>query len=296
MSKKERDLIASEAEGPTAADLDGSVIPTFKVLGTRLSITSIEQVLKLFECDWTAYRRDRYIVFRDVHGVMRARSILRLRVAHEQSDLIVPDGMPLAWVGKLAGIKGVSRIPGPDFMPAVCERGIALGWRHFFLGGVPGVVDAMIRNLTERYPGIAIAGSISPPFGTLSPEEDENISAAIRRADVDFVWVGLGTPKQEIWMHEHRGRCGGAIMLGVGAAFDFHAGVKTRAPEWMQQHGLEWLYRLVQEPTRLWARYLVLAPKFALLAAFELLGNGVTVESKPSINESEEAVARKSVV
>jgi N-acetylglucosaminyldiphosphoundecaprenol N-acetyl-beta-D-mannosaminyltransferase len=267
---------ADRAAGALTLHDDG--ISIFRVLGTPVSIVSMDRILKLFEHEWIPHRRDRYIVLRDVHGVMRARSDAKLRKAHEASDLTAPDGMPLVWIAKLAGINGITRVAGSDLLSAVCERGVALGWRHYFLGGAPGIAERAIQQLTEKHPGISIVGLSCPPFKPLSVEEDEIICATIRSARPDFVWVGLGTPKQEIWMHEHRGQCGGATLLGVGAAFDFHAGVISRAPKWMQRYGLEWLHRLMQEPKRLWTRYLVLAPMFSFLALSDLLRRRIAIE------------------
>ena len=269
-------ILAGEAPRVTPPHNDG--IPIYRIFGAPITITSLDKVIKLFEYDWTVHRRDRYVVLRDVHGVMRARCDAKLQNAHEVSDLTAPDGMPLVWIARLAGISEISRVCGPDLLPAVCERGLSLGWRHYFLGGGPGIAEAAIRRLKERYPGILIVGSQCPPFRALNEEEDESMCASIRSARPDFLWIGLGTPKQEIWMHAHRGRCGGVILLGVGAAFDFEAGTISRAPKWMQKCGLEWLCRLVQEPKRLWERYLVLAPKFLLLASVELLRRRIVVE------------------
>lgn len=260
-----------------------------RILGTPVSVVSMDRVLELFEM-WTTKPRDRYVVVRDVHGVMRARSETDLHTAHETADLTVPDGMPLVWIAKLAGIEGISRVCGPDLLPAVCRHGLRFGWRHFFLGGAPGVAEKAIEKLEDEHPGIAIAGSYCPPFRKLNGEEDEKMCAVIRASGADFVWVGLGTPKQELWMNEHRGRCGGAIMLGVGAVFDIAAGVSSRAPGFMQKRGLEWLFRLVHEPRRLWRRYLVLGPKFVVLALTELAIGGVTTfvtqPSSPSNSNS----------
>lgn len=241
-----------------------------RILGIPISIVSMEQVLALFE-SWVADRCDRSVVVRDVHGLMLAREDIKLWRAHEESELITPDGVPLVWVARMVGINGISRVCGPDLLPAACQHGLAFGWRHFFLGGKPGIAESLIERMVVKYPGISIAGFHSPPFRTLTEEEDELICAKIRASKADLVWVGLGTPKQEIWMLEHRGLCGGAIMLSVGAAFDFHAGSVSRAPKWMQYNGLEWIFRLVQEPKRLWRRYLVLAPTFVILALLELV-------------------------
>jgi len=238
----------------------------------------MDRVLALFET-WMADRCDRFVVLRDVHGAMRARNDAKLRRAHEVSDLMAPDGVPLVAIARLAGIADISRVCGPDLLPATCQRGLSLGWRHYFLGGAPGVAESVIAHLNEKYPGIAIAGFYCPPFRPLSPDEDALVCEEIRAARPDFVWVGLGTPKQEIWMHEHRGRCGGAIMLGIGAAFDIYAGAVSRAPKWMQRCGLEWLFRLIHDPRRLWRRYLILAPLFICLALGELIRGRITVSA-----------------
>jgi len=242
----------------------------YRILGIPISIVSMDRVLAIFD-RWLADRHDRYVIFRDVHGVMRAQSDPELRRAHEEADIIAPDGMPLVWIAKFDGMKEISRVCGPDLLPLVCQKGISNGWRHYFVGGAPGVAELMVENLTQSYPGISIVGHCCPPFRILSEEEDEIICTNIRLASPDFIWVGLGTPKQENWMYAHRGRCGGAIMLGVGAAFDLYAGTVTRAPVWMQKLGLEWLFRLSSEPGRLWRRYLILAPRFVLLTFYDVV-------------------------
>jgi N-acetylglucosaminyldiphosphoundecaprenol N-acetyl-beta-D-mannosaminyltransferase len=241
-----------------------------RILGTPVSIVTIDGALRRFE-QWVLDPEDRCVVLRDVHGVMLAHSDPRLDRAHQESDLIAPDGIPLVWAARLAGSRGISRVCGPDLLPTVCEHGLTRGWRHYFYGGAPGVAEMVADQLAARFPGLKIVGTQSPPFRPLTPEEDEAACAAIRAASPDFVWVGLGTPKQEIWTVEHRGKCGGAILLSVGAAFDFHAGLVSRAPLWMQRYGLEWSYRLAQEPKRLWKRYLILAPRFAVLSLLEII-------------------------
>jgi N-acetylglucosaminyldiphosphoundecaprenol N-acetyl-beta-D-mannosaminyltransferase len=249
-----------------------SGLPSYiRVLGTPISIVTVDRVLAIFET-WLKDRSDRFVVFRDVHGVMRARRDPKLEVAHARADLVAPDGMPLVWFAKLAGVESISRVSGPDTLAAVCEYGLSRGWRHFFYGSSPKVSEQLIEVLKAKYPTIVICGSYSPPFSALTPEENRAIYARIAGTNPDFVWVGLGTPKQEIWMNEARGQLGGAILLGVGAAFDVHAGEIPRAPKWMQANGLEWLFRLVQEPARLWRRYLILAPQFIALASLQLTG------------------------
>ena len=237
--------------------------PQIRVVGTPISIISLSPLLHLLE-EWVANPRDRYIVFRDVHGVIAARSNVQLDEAHRKADIVAPDGMPIVWTLRAGGAGGLVRLCGPDVLPAVCEHGLSRGWRHYFYGGTPSVVDLLAKELLKNHPGLAIVGTQCPPFRPVTPEENEIACSAIRAARPDFIWVGLGTPKQEIWMLQHMGQCGGAVMLGVGAAFDIHANVVSRAPRWMRDSGFEWLYRLFSEPKRLWKRYLVMAPFFVI--------------------------------
>lgn len=239
------------------------------VLATPISVVSLEQVLGIFE-HWLCGTRGRFVVCRDVHGVMRARQDGELQKAHASADLITPDGMPLIWFARLAGQRNISRVCGPDLLPAVCAHGVALQWRHYFYGGAPAVVEKLQEELRRCFPGILIVGSESPPYRALTPEEDGLACKKIRAARPNFVWVGLGTPKQEIWMADHVSMLEGTILLGIGAAFDMHAGNLSRAPAWMRSNGLEWFYRLLLEPKRLWRRYVLLAPWFMILAALEL--------------------------
>ncbi len=157
-------------------------------------------------------------------------------------------------------------------MPALCERSSARGTRHFFYGGGPGVAESLAERLQARFPGLEVAGTHTPPFRPLSEAEDASVVRLINESRADIVWVGLSTPKQERWMAAHLGRLEAPVMLGVGAAFDFHAGVIARAPAWMQKSGLEWCYRLASEPRRLWRRYLVMAPRFGVLVVLQVLG------------------------
>ncbi|MFT4115693.1 WecB/TagA/CpsF family glycosyltransferase [Bradyrhizobium sp.] len=230
---------------------------------------STHELLLLFE-RWIVAGQQHYVVFRDVHGVVAARDNEKLDSAHKHADIIAPDGMPLVWALRAAGVPA-SRVCGPDTLLATCEYGLSRGWKHYFYGGEPGVADQLVEKLTLKYPSLRVAGTQCPPFRELTAQEDERICAEIRDAQPDLIWVCLGTPKQEIWMSEHQGKCGHAIMLGVGAAFNFHAHLVKRAPQWMQRMGLEWAFRLLSEPKRLWKRYLLMAPVFATLAAREVL-------------------------
>jgi N-acetylglucosaminyldiphosphoundecaprenol N-acetyl-beta-D-mannosaminyltransferase len=221
---------------------------------------------------WIADRDPNYVCFRDVHGVMASQRNPELQAAHENAGMVVPDGMPLVWLSRLAGFPGTGRVCGPDFMPALCRRSAMTGYRHFFYGGAPGVAERLATNLHRQVPDLQLAGTYSPPFRPLTPAEDAEVVRMINEANADIVWVGLSTPKQEKWMMDHVGRVTAPVLLGVGAAFDFHAGTVRRAPAWMQQSGLEWLFRLLSQPRRLWRRYLVLAPAFLFLAAGQILG------------------------
>jgi N-acetylglucosaminyldiphosphoundecaprenol N-acetyl-beta-D-mannosaminyltransferase len=221
---------------------------------------------------WAGSGRDRVVLLRDVHGAMCARADASVRAAQEAADLVLPDGMPLVWAVRLAGGRGIGRVCGIDLLPLACQVGVARGWRHYFYGASPGVAERLAAAMRERFPGIEIVGTHCPPFRPLSAEEDEAVCAAIRAARPDFVWVSLSTPKQDLWMSGHRGRLGGTTMIGVGGAFEINAGLIPRAPMWMQQRGLEWLYRLGQEPARLWKRYFRSLPLFVVLTSMQLAG------------------------
>jgi N-acetylglucosaminyldiphosphoundecaprenol N-acetyl-beta-D-mannosaminyltransferase len=204
---------------------------------------------------WIAHGERQYVCVTGVHGVMESRRDPGLRRIHNAAGLVTPDGMPLVWLARRAGFDHVDRVYGPDLLLACCEHSVGRGYRHFFYGGGPGVPERLADRLTQRFPGLRVVGTYSPPFRALSPEEGEEVVQRINSADADFVWVGLSTPKQEQWMHEHRARLTAPVLIGVGAAFDFHGGSKRQAPRWMQRSGLEWLFRLGQEPRRLWRRY-----------------------------------------
>jgi N-acetylglucosaminyldiphosphoundecaprenol N-acetyl-beta-D-mannosaminyltransferase len=201
-----------------------------------------------------------------VHLVMVAREDEETRRAVMQA-MIVPDGQPLVWALRALGHQDASRIYGPDLMARYCERSAATGVRMFLYGGrTQEALIALHDALSERYPGLRIVGGYSPPFRDLDDDETLAVASVINASKADVVWVGTGQPKQEKWMAEMRERLDAAILAGVGAAFDFHAGIVPQAPAWMQRLGLEWLYRLAREPRRLWRRYARYNPRF--VAAF----------------------------
>jgi N-acetylglucosaminyldiphosphoundecaprenol N-acetyl-beta-D-mannosaminyltransferase len=221
---------------------------------------------------WIERRERQYVCVTGVHGIMESQRNENLRRIHNRAGLVTPDGMPLVWLCRLRGFRHVDRVYGPDLMLALCERSVTMGYRHFFYGGENGVPELLATLLKKRFPGLQVVGTFSPPFRPLTLEEDERIVQIINEAEPDIVWVGLGTPKQELWMAEHRERLKAPVLIGVGAAFDFLSGRKPQAPKWMQRSGLEWLFRLVNEPKRLWKRNLVNNPTFLILVILQILG------------------------
>ena len=197
----------------------------------------------------------RYVCVRDVNGIVESWKDASLAAIHEQAGMVTPDGMPVVWLGKLAGYGHVDRVYGPDLMLAVCE--LSPCYRHFFYGGADGVGELLVDRLRARFPALEVVGTYTPPFRTLTDGERAAIVGQINAAKPDIVWVGLSTPKQERWMAEIADLLHVPVLIGVGAAFDFHAGLKAQAPRWIQRSGFEWLFRLATEPRRLWRRYLV---------------------------------------
>jgi N-acetylglucosaminyldiphosphoundecaprenol N-acetyl-beta-D-mannosaminyltransferase len=206
-----------------------------------------------------------YVCVTPAHSIMAARRDPQLLHVFNGSSLSTPDGMGVVWMLKLLGNSGVGRVYGPDLLRAVCKESRRRGWSHYFYGGAPGVADALVNHLAVIYPGLRIAGTYSPPFRDLTATEDADVTAAISGSGADIVWIGIGSPKQERWMAAHVGRVASPVLIGVGAAFDFLTGRKRQAPLWVQRSGLEWLFRLVREPRRLWRRY-ISYPTFAILA------------------------------
>lgn len=238
-----------------------AVIPRVDVLGVGISAIDLPTAVEVI-ARWIERREPEYVCVTGVHGVMESQHDPELRRIHEASGLTTPDGMPMVWAGRYAGAREMRRVYGPDLMLALCERAAERGWSSYFYGGRPGVPEQLAARLEARFPGLRTVGTCSPPFGPLDDAEDARIVATIQQAAPDILWVGLSTPKQERWMAAHVGRLGVPAVLGVGAAFDIHAGTLAQAPVWMQRHGLEWLFRLWKEPRRLWRRYLVNNPRF----------------------------------
>lgn len=235
--------------------------PRVDVLGVQVSAITMQEAVDDI-AGWIASGERRYVTVTGVHGVMESQRDPLLAAIHNRSGLTTPDGMPLVWACRRAGLRHVERVYGPDLMLAVLARGEREGWRSFFYGGAEGVAELLVERLRRRFPRLVVAGTHTPPFRALTEAEDDVVVEQVNASGADIVWVGLSTPKQERWMADHVGRLDAAALIGVGAAFDFHAGTLRQAPPWIQRSGLEWAYRLAREPRRLWRRYLRNNPAF----------------------------------
>ncbi len=213
-----------------------------------------------------------YVCVTGVHGIMEARRDASFRDILARALLVVPDGMPTVWVGRLQGHSSMQRVFGPDLMLELCRRSVSTPITHFLYGGKPGIVDQLRHNLETRFSGINIVGTYTPPFRPLSPGEQSSLEATLRRLKPDLFWIGLSTPKQERFMAENMSRLDCGVMIGVGAAFDIHSGQLRDAPKWIKRSGLQWAHRLCQEPRRLWKRYLINNSAFLANIAMQLTG------------------------
>lgn len=242
------------------------------VLGVRVDAQTLEEAVDRI-AGWIERREPTYVCVSGVHGVIESQDDDELRRIHNAAGMVTTDGMPLVWLSRRRVPPGtpVERVYGPDLMLAAFARSEVTGWRHVLYGSTPETLERLRANLEARFPRACIAGAISPPFRPLSEEEDAGIARSIAAARPDIVWVGMSTPKQERWMAAHVGRVGAPVLVGVGAAFDFHAGVKRQAPRWVQRCGLEWAFRMATEPRRLAGRYLRNNPRFVWLLLREAM-------------------------
>lgn len=258
---------------PAALDSkpEQSDLPSFKVLGVRIHALQIPETVAQVEA-WIRERSpERFVSFSGMHGVSESLNDPSIRQVLNAADLVVPDGMSLVWVGRHRGQarRLQRRVYGPEFMETFI-RETGSRYRHYFYGGAPGVADRLAERM-HRECGIQVAGTYCPPFRPLTEAEEADLEAKVRASAPDLLWVGLSTPKQERWMYAHRGRLGVPVLLGVGAAFDFHTGSVVQAPSWMQENGLEWFFRLVVDYKRLWRRYLIGGSRFVWNAGLESL-------------------------
>ena len=244
--------------------------PSINIVGTNVHRTTYAHAAALI-CKWGEDRLSKYVCAASVNNVMEAYDSPIFQRVMNEADLVTPDGMPLVWALKLLGQKCATRVYGPDLTPIILERAALEGLPVGFYGGAPQVLNRLVEVVTQRFPGLQVAYAFSPPFRPTTPEEDEQIVEEINRSGARILFIGLNTPKQDYWMAAHKGRVQ-AVMVGVGAAFDFLAGSKPQAPRWMMRIGTEWIFRFLTEPRRLWKRYLKLNPRFALLFLLQFLG------------------------
>lgn len=252
-------------------EISGPAVERVNVLGVGVSVLNLERACAVID---SAIREGRkgYITVTGVHGVTEAQDDPEFRKILNESFLCTPDGMPMVWMGKLAGRKAMDRVYGPDLMELICERGVQRGWKHFFYGGAAGVAEELKAKLEKRFPGMQVVGTYTPPFRALTAEEERELAGLVAGAKPDLFWVGLSTPKQERFMATYLPKLDARLMIGVGAAFDFHAGKVKQAPRWIQRSGLEWAYRVWQEPRRLWKRYARNNPLFVMRTLLQKTG------------------------
>lgn len=251
---------------------NGGTPGSFEVLAISLAAVQISEAIEQLE-SWIALRDwCHFVAVTGMHGVIEAQNDPAFKNVLNSADLVVPDGMPLVWLARLHGHQLKRRVYGPELMLSFCEQTTGKGYRHFFYGATSSVCELLVQKMRSRFPAIQVVGTHSPPFRPLTPEEDQKVISQINETKADILWVGLSTPKQELWMYAHRRRLNVPVLVGVGAAFDINAGVKRQAPRWMREHGLEWFFRLLQEPRRLWYRYLVYGSQFIFYVSLELLG------------------------
>lgn len=238
-------------------------IPRTDILGVKISALNMSLTVETIE-HWVGVRQPNYMCISTVHGVMECQDDPKLRMIYNNAGIVTPDGMPLVWLSRNAGNSHVSRVYGPDLMLELCERSMFTGHSHFFYGGMPGVAEELADTLAARFPGLNVAGTYSPAMQRKGDIESSEVIQAINDSEADIVWCGLGTPKQDYWIANHRPLLNAPVLIAVGAAFDFHTGRVKQAPGWMQERGLEWFFRLMQDPKRLWKRYLVGNSRFVL--------------------------------
>lgn len=243
---------------------------TVNILAVPIAAVNIEQATTQIE-EWIRNGQKEYVTVTGIHGIMESQYDEEVKRIHQAAGMCVPDGMPTVWIGKLYGYKNMSRVYGPDLMLEMMKLSEEKKYTHFFYGGKKGVPELLKARLISQFPGLKVVGTFSPPFREMNEEEENALQEKIEKLSPDIIWVGLSTPKQEIWMASHIEKLNTKVMIGIGAAFDFHAGLLRQAPSWVQRLGLEWFFRLCVEPRRLWKRYLKNNPLFIWKFALQFL-------------------------
>jgi N-acetylglucosaminyldiphosphoundecaprenol N-acetyl-beta-D-mannosaminyltransferase len=264
MNERDQTLLLSRASSPRQPSV-------MSVLGSRVHMVQIQEVMDLFR-HWIQHEPslNHVVISTGMHGVIEAHDDPEFRAILNSADLFTPDGISVKWLGQLRGYPLKRRVTGVDLLEASFAMSEKERYRHYFYGDTEETLEAMRGNLMRRFPRLRIVGLHSPPFRALTPQEDEQVVRTINSARPHFLWVGLGLPKQERWMHAHKSRLTVPIAAGVGAGFKFLSGTVKRAPGWVGEHGFEWLWRLVQEPRVTWRRVFLMGPRFVWLAGREL--------------------------
>ena len=244
--------------------------PRFNILGVGMSVLNLPEAVRRILAA-VENGQGGYITVTGMHGIMESHDHEALREIHNQAFLCTPDGMPGVWLGRLAGFKEMDRVYGPDLTLEIMKASQTLPVKHFFYGGAEGVADDLKKKMEERFPGVQIVGTYCPPFRPLNETELAALKKQVATACPDIFWVGLSTPKQERFMAEYLPLLDTKLMIGVGAAFDFHTGRAIQAPRWIQRSGLEWAFRLVTNPRRLWKRYVIQVPRFTFLVLRDIV-------------------------
>ncbi len=242
-----------------------------EVLGVKVSAINMQDAVELAS-QWINCGKPGYVCVSSVHVIMEAQRRPEVLRALNQATMNTPDGMPLTWVGRYQGFPDMDRVFGPDLMIEICRISVERGFRHFLFGGKPGVAEELKERLQDRFPGLDVVGTHGGVFRSLSPDEEQRLVGQIRQSKPHIVWVGLGAPKQELFMAQYVDRLQVPLLVGVGAAFDFHTGRIRDCSPWVKRAGLQWLHRLIQEPRRLWRRYLVNVPAFLWNIAWQISG------------------------
>ena len=263
--------VCAEVDYPIQEEVQESPA-RFSVLGVNFCAMQIPDVICQMKAWISARDRARYVCVSNVHSVVESQHSDSFKATLNESDLNLPDGMPIVWLGRLQGHDLPRRVYGPELFEQFFHQTQEDGYRHFFYGGSQETLDALARELKAKFPRMRIAGSYSPPFRPLNLEEKSQIVQTIADASPDLVWVGLGCPKQELWMKDCCSALNVPVLVGVGQAFNIYAGRVRQAPRWMREHGLEWLFRLCSEPRRLWKRYLVYNTYFLCSLLLESVG------------------------
>ncbi len=250
--------------------------PRLEILGVRVSDVTVPKAVQNID-GWVRARNKTYVCVAPVSTLVDCQKDSKYKNVVNQAGMVTPDGMPVVWLGRIKGSRTIERTYGPDLLTAVCQNA---EHRHFFYGGVPSTLDLLEKALKSKNPHLNIVGKISPDFSPQARLESKEVIEHINRVRPDILWVGLGSPKQDFWMSLHRPLLDVPVMIGVGAAFDFLSGVKPQAPRWMQRSGLEWIFRLVSEPRRLWKRYLIGNTKFIYYLCREQLRDSFKGQNK----------------